>query len=421
MTEAMKRLRELRERQSKERQRMAELSREASLTTETRAELDGIEAGTPDLERQIRAATLAVEAEDAASTVRTTDGGEDAAAREKRELRAKVKVVRYLSAAISGRRLDGAEAEYAQAEGVNGIPLAAFDEPERRTETRADAPTPAPGTVGVNLQPIRPAIFAMALAPRLGVEMPRAESGTYADAAISTNMTAGAKTKGADTDSTAAEITVQTTAVKRVSGRMSVRLEDIASIGVENFESSLRANMTAVMSEALDVYALTGDGTAPNPRGLITGLTAPTGDAPASVAAFDDWVDAYADLVDGIWAESVRDVVLAVGLAGYRLAAKTFRHAETETTAANWLEDRTGGFYTHSRLPAPASNVQEGLAVRTRQMVRRAVCPTWGELTVDDIYSGSGKGERYVTLHALVGDVLVLRQDAYRRIRFKTA
>ena len=54
-------------------------------------------------------------------------------------------------------------------------------------------------------------------------------------------------------------------------------------------------------------------------------------------------------------------------------------------------------------------------------MVRRAVCPTWGELTVDDIYSGSGKGERYVPLHALVGDVLVLRQDAYRRIRFKVS
>ena len=91
MTAAQKRLRELRERQSKERQRMAELSREAELTAETRAELDRIESGTPDLERQIRAAVTAAEAEDAASTVRTTDGGEDAEAREKRELRARVK------------------------------------------------------------------------------------------------------------------------------------------------------------------------------------------------------------------------------------------------------------------------------------------------------------------------------------------
>ena len=40
MTEAQKRLRELRDRQSRERQRMAELSREESLTDETRGELD---------------------------------------------------------------------------------------------------------------------------------------------------------------------------------------------------------------------------------------------------------------------------------------------------------------------------------------------------------------------------------------------
>ena len=406
--------------QSERRQKVNALLGKDSLTDEERGELDTLTTRLQQIETEYRAA-VTVEAASENETTRTLDAGEDAEARERRELRAKVKVTRYLSAAIRGRRLDGAEAEYAEAEGVAGIPLAAFDEPERRAETRADAPTPAPSTVGVNLQPIRPAIFAMALAPRLGVEMPRAESGTYADAVISTNMTAGAKAAGADTDSTAAAITVQTTAVKRVSGRMSVRLEDIASIGVGNFESSLRANITAVMSEALDEYALTGDGQAPNPRGLITGLTAPAGAAPSNVATFDDWVEAYAGLVDGIWAETVRDVVLAIGPSGYQLAAKTFRHAETETTAATWLSRETGGFYTHSRLPAPASHVQEALAVRTRQAVRRAVCPTWGELTIDDIYSGAGKGERYVTLHALVGDVLVLRQDAYKRIRFKVS
>ena len=419
MTAAQRRLRELRERQSRERQRMAELGMAAELTDETRAELDRIEAGTPDLERQIRAATVAMEAEDADSTTRTLDAGEDAEARERRELRAKCRVSRYLDAAMRGRRVDGAEAELSI---TGGIPFELFEPAdERRVETRADAPTPAPSTVGVNLQPIRPAIFAMALAPRLGVEMPRAESGTYADAVISTNLTAGAKAKGADTDSTAAVITPQTTGAKRVSARMATSLEDAATIGVDNYDSSLRQNVVSVMSEALDEYALTGDGQAPNPRGLITGLTAPAGAAPSNVATFDDWVEAYAALVDGIWAETVRDVVLAIGPSGYQLAAKTFRHAETETTAATWLSRETGGFYTHSRLPAPASDVQEGLAVRTRQMVRRAVCPVWGELQVDDIYSGAGKGERYVTLHALVGDVLVLRQDAYKRIRFKVS
>ena len=60
MTKTQTKLRQLRERQSKERGRMAELAIADNLDDETRAELDTIEQGTPDLERQIRAATLAV-------------------------------------------------------------------------------------------------------------------------------------------------------------------------------------------------------------------------------------------------------------------------------------------------------------------------------------------------------------------------
>ena len=61
MTEAQKRLRDLRDRQSRERGRMAELSLIDELGDEHRAELDTIEKGTPDLERQLRAATIALE------------------------------------------------------------------------------------------------------------------------------------------------------------------------------------------------------------------------------------------------------------------------------------------------------------------------------------------------------------------------
>ena len=52
MTLAQKKLKELRERQSRERQRMAELAVVDELTDETRSELDALETGTPDLERQ---------------------------------------------------------------------------------------------------------------------------------------------------------------------------------------------------------------------------------------------------------------------------------------------------------------------------------------------------------------------------------
>ena len=112
MTKAQKTLRDLRNRQSKERGKMAELGAAESLTDETRAELDAIEAGTPDLERQLRAATVAVETEESeqraagdAAGARPADG-ED---RERIELRSKISLAGYLSAAVEKRGADGAE------------------------------------------------------------------------------------------------------------------------------------------------------------------------------------------------------------------------------------------------------------------------------------------------------------------------
>ena len=61
MTPAQKRLRELRDRQSRERGRMAELALVDELSDEQRSELDEIERGTADLERQLRAGVIAVE------------------------------------------------------------------------------------------------------------------------------------------------------------------------------------------------------------------------------------------------------------------------------------------------------------------------------------------------------------------------
>ena len=73
MTSNQKRLRELRDRQSKERGRMAELSVVDELNDEQRSELDTIEKGTPDLERQLRAATVALEDEEKQTETRAVN------------------------------------------------------------------------------------------------------------------------------------------------------------------------------------------------------------------------------------------------------------------------------------------------------------------------------------------------------------
>ena len=214
MTPAQKRLRELRERQSKERGRMAELALVDELTDEQRSELDTIEKGTPDLERQIRAATVALEEEEAAAETRETESP-DAEMRERIELRGKALLTNYLLAAARGRMVDGAEAELAAAAGVQGIPLELWDVPaEQRQDRETRDITPAPGTVGVNLDPIRPAVFANSIAPRLGIAMPRVGSGTYATGTITTSQSADAKEKSAAIAATAGAITVTTATPK---------------------------------------------------------------------------------------------------------------------------------------------------------------------------------------------------------------
>ena len=147
MTPTQKKLKELRERQSKERGRMAELAVVDALTDETRQELDTLETGTPDLERQLRAAQSAVEVEE--SEQRTTapinDGGEgDAETRELAELRGKVKLSSYVAAAIEQRSADGAELEYNQARSIAGnrFPLELLAPPlEQRAVTDTDTVT----------------------------------------------------------------------------------------------------------------------------------------------------------------------------------------------------------------------------------------------------------------------------------------
>ena len=133
MTAAMKRLRQLRERQSTERGRMSALASADSWTEETRAEFDGLEAGTADVERELRAAERAVADEDTEARARGADLPDVAPEqRERIELRAKASVGRYLTAALRGRAPDGAEAELQQAAGVDGVPFELWQAPERR-------------------------------------------------------------------------------------------------------------------------------------------------------------------------------------------------------------------------------------------------------------------------------------------------
>ena len=444
MTEAQKRLRDLRDRQSRERQRMAELSLVDELSDEQRSELDNLEKSTPDLERQLRAATVALEDEEKETETRAATEP-DAEQRERIELRSKAMLTNYLLAAARGRMVDGAEAELQAASGISGhgIPLELWDVPteqrgaEGERETRAI--TPAPGTVGVNLDPIRPAVFANSIAPRLGVEMPRVMSGTYASATITTSQTAAAYAKSGAAVGTAGSFTVTTATPKRVSARLELTLEDVAAVGQANFESILRENLALALSDQLDNQAINGNGTAPNLAGIFQGLADPTA-APTAVADFDAFVAAFAGGVDGLWSNTVKEVAIVGGVETYRLSAQTFRDPASGTAGgrgdkgfADYAMEHFGGWWTNTRMPDPATfmsvdNMQQAILYRMgRSMMggagamRTAVCPHWNVIDIDDIFSGSAQGERYFTMHVLLGDVIIVQPNAYAQVAFQTA
>ena len=210
-------------------------------------------------------------------------------------------------------------------------------------------------------------------------------------------------------------------------------------MGQENYESILRENISLVLSDALDTQVINGNGTAPNLAGIFEAIT-PNPSAPAAgVAAFDDFVAAFAGGIDGLWANTVKEVAIVSGVDTYKLSAQTFRDRIIDAgnrggvslgdeSFADYAMSKYAGWWTNKRMPAKVTHIQQAILYRKgRSMMggagamRTAVCPHWGEIGIDDIYSGSAKGERYFTLHVLLGDVILVQPDAYDQVAFRVS
>ena len=257
----------------------------------------------------------------------------DPEVRERLELRGRASFGAYLVAALEGRLPAGAEAEYSAAFKVPAgrVPLDLFerDRPAAR-EVREDAATTVPASgLGATLAPIQPYVFAGSIAPRLGIAMPMVGTGAYSEATITTALTAGAKAKGSAQESTAAALTTVTANPRRVAARLTLQIEDIAAIGQANFESAVRSNASARLSDEYDRQCINGDGTAPNVRGLVKQLTDP--DNPTAVATFDAFVASFSDQIDALWASRLKEVAIVTNAEVYKLACKTFRDRVIDT------------------------------------------------------------------------------------------
>ena len=344
--------------------------------------------------------------------------------RERLELRSKASLTAFVVAAMRGRQVDGAEAELSEAcEARGDIPVEMFtpDPRENRTENRTV--TEAPGTVGVNVAPIQPHVFAPSIAPYLGVDMPQVPTGSFSQARINAALTADSKAAGAAIAATEATFAVSTATPKRVSARLEIRAEDIAAAGVANFESALRTNLTMALSAELDDQIINGGGTGNDLSGLFKALADATADG--TTLTFQHGISKLASLVDGLWAMDLMQIRQIVGVATYRKAASVFAGSASnkgERPLADYLRDHSGGFRTNSRMPAVSATKQAGLAFRAGVSgIRTAVCPHWGRIGISDVYTGAAKAETSVTFHVLLGDVLVIQPGSYSQVEYKVS
>ena len=386
-----------------------------ALTGEIRAESDRLTGEYQDVETRLRAALTA---EGEAET--TEAPAEDAEARERRDLLGRAWMAEWVRAAIRGVRVEGAEAETAAAFGCRGaVPLEAF-EVEQRQAVEHRAITPAPSTdTATNVAAIMPAVFDRGAAAFLGVEMPTVPSGTASYPVITGSVEAAPKAKSASAPETAGVITPYTVTPRRISGSFRITREDEAML--DGLESALRDNLGSVLSDQVDRQVVGGNGTAPNLNGINTQLTDAT--APeAGAETFDRYVAAVASHVDGLYANTLRDVRVLVGPHTYRHAAATFRGTDGETAAGSYIASMTGGWRASRRIADPASKVQAAIVRRSAVPGRAAVAPVWqGVELIRDPFTAAGKGETVLTVLLLMGGVAILRPDAFVQDSFRLA
>ena len=428
MTPFQSKLRQLRERQSKKRGRVAELAIADELTDETRAELDDIESGVPDLERQLRAATSAVETEeteqrDAAAT--NNKEGLDAEDREKLELRSKVRMGRYVLAAMENRAADGAEGELNAAVGIgaNRFPLELLAPPERRVARTEDRATT---TVDIQTMPRTwlDRLFAETAAMRLGITMESVPAGSASFPVTTAGASAAQRGKDQSAADTAWTVGVVEMKPKRNAATLKFSIED--SSRIPGLESALTRDLRMALTEGIDRAIFIGDsGANPNAGDIVglqgAGITETTLTQTNKIKG-SETLAAFTGMVDGIHANTLGDLNIVSAVGAYRLWETTVINlTSTVTTLAKFLRDAGLSWAARGSIEDATANGDFGAFVGRRMGIDGAgVAALWsaGEL-IRDPYTDAAKGTVHLTM-CWLWDFGLPRTENFQRLKFVT-
>ena len=417
MTEAQTKLRELLDKQSRDRQRALELSKGDTLTDEARTELADIETRAADLEPQIRAARGAVADEQAADP---KDLG-DPETRERLELRSRVTIGSYMQAAIDGRGVDGAEAEFNQLVGLRAagaFPLELLAPP---VEVRATTDTDSQTTQGRWID----RLFADTAAAYLGVTMESVAPGVASFPVTTAGAAAAQRGRTEAAANAAWTVGVKELKPKRNAVRAVFSEED--AMRLPSLEESLRRDLGMALTEGVDRVIFVGDDGANEAAGDIAGLTTAANVVEQTVTQTNkvkpaETLAAFLAFIDGKHASMVEDLncVLSVGAHNLWAGAIANSAAENQTLLA-FLKANGLTCMTRGEIEAATGNGKFGAFVgRGRGIAGAAVAAIWESATlIRDPYSGAASGEVALTLSHF-WDFALPRPSNFGRIKFVT-
>ena len=179
---------------------------------------------------------------------------------------------------------------------------------------------------------------------------------------------------------------------------------------VRSVPEDLQANLNDLLQAGLTRFGLNA-----TDKGLLERGTDPT--APTATVTWASFLSSIASGVDGVYARRLRDVKALVRTTTYSVLTGLYRANETDVTAAEWAEEKSGGLMA-SAYPKTASNDDQALLIKGMHD-RSSVLPLWDSLSLMDAMTESRSGVVRLTLAGFC-DFAVLRPDAYVRTAFQT-
>ena len=428
-------------RSSEIRSRLNEISGLApdAVTDEVKTESEALRAELGTVETQHRAA-LTVEGA-AELEAEGQFGNGDGEPAEVRALLSKVTIGDYLAPAAAGTGIHGAAVELAGAlscatAGASGgvaVPwrVLAGGAPEARSAPPVErrAFTTTGNNDGSTMQrPILQRLFGPGIMDTLGVRLDTVPTG-MSEWPLVTGGVAPAQAKEGTAAAAAAAMTFSfaTLKPKRLTGRYEYSHEMAAS--VSDLEQAIRRDLADAIKSAMSSQIINSAApTAAIPQnilggGFLTKLGVP-GDAGAT-SDYEDYAGAHAGGIDGIHAETEREVSSVIAVDVYQHAATTYQTGSGES-GSEALSRRSAGCRASSYIPAAVANTGQAKhnifhlgGANGGAMRGDSIAAMWPTLEViRDIYSQASQGVT-LTWVTLWDASVAFRAAAYQRLAFK--